>query len=101
MTLKAAFGRSLGTVACALALLTQAPRGAIAQTTTGMVRGYLRGEGGAAVANGQVTARSNEMGITRIGTANSEGFYSISGLRPGTYVLEARRIGFQPQTRNI
>jgi hypothetical protein len=74
---------------------------AAAQTTTGNVRGYLRGEGGTAVADGQVTARSTEMGITRGATANAEGFYSISGLRPGTYVIEARRIGFQPQTRTI
>lgn len=72
-----------------------------AQTTTGMVRGYLRGDGGTAVANGQVTARSAEMGITRNAIASADGFYSISGLRPGTYSVEARRIGFQPQTRTI
>jgi hypothetical protein len=74
---------------------------AFAQTTTGMIRGYLRGEGGAAVASGQVTARNAEMGLTRTATASTEGFYSIAGLRPGTYTLEARRIGFQPQTRTV
>jgi len=91
----------LGAVMVAGVLSLTALPCASAQTTTGNVRGYLRGEGGAAVTNGQVTARNTEMGITRSATANTEGFYSIAGLRPGTYTLEARRIGFQPQTRTI
>ena len=92
--------RGAAIAAAGLLSLTALPRVG-AQTTTGSVRGYLRGEGGAPVTNGQVTARNADMGITRSATANTEGFYSMAGLRPGTYTLEARRIGFQPQTRTI
>jgi len=92
------FGAFAG-VALTMALAAASP--SAAQTTTAMVRGYLRGEGGQAVASGQVTARNAEMGISRGTVTNAEGFYSIAGLRPGRYTLEARRIGFQPQTRTI
>ena len=92
--------RTAPALVMALLSLTAPTRGD-AQTTTGSVRGYLRGDGGVPVTNGQVTARNAEMGITRSATANTEGFYSIAGLRPGAYTLEARRIGFQPQTRPI
>ena len=85
----------------ALAAALAVTSSASAQTTTGMIRGYLRGTAGAAVASGQVTARNAEMGVTRTATASDEGFYSIAGLRPGTYTLEARRIGFQPQSRTV
>src|SRR3954471_5228850 len=59
-------------IAVAGLLSLTALAGAEAQTTTGSVRGYLRGEGGAPVPNGQVTARNAEMGITRAATANAE-----------------------------
>jgi hypothetical protein len=96
-----ALSRRGAQAALALTIVLAAASTSGAQTTTGMVRGYLRGEGGTAVASGQVTARNAEMGIIRNATASTEGFYSIAGLRPGTYTLEARRIGFQPQTRTI
>src|ERR1051326_3038455 len=97
-TLKIRSSRLLAASGIAM-LVTAGPLAA--QTTTGMIRGYLRGQGGAPVAGGQVTARSPEMGISRGATANDEGFYSLAGLRPGSYTVEARRIGFQPQTRTI
>ena len=84
-----------------LMLTTAAALSAAAQTTTATVRGFLRGEGGAPVTGGQVTARDTAMGVVRSANANDQGFYSIAGLRPGTYTLEARRIGFQPQSRRI
>src|SRR6266550_911367 len=54
---------ALGGVALTMALAAASP--SAAQTTTAMVRGYLRGEGGAAVSSGQVTARNADMGVTR------------------------------------
>ena len=72
-----------------------------AQTTTGSIRGYVRDQNGAGAPSVQVTARNTEMGVTRGATTNAEGFYSFAGVRPGTYSLEVRRIGFAAQTRTI
>jgi hypothetical protein len=77
------------------------PRALSAQTTTATIRGYLRAQSGGAVDAGQVTARNTDMGVTRVATSNADGFYSLSGLRPGAYAVEVRRIGLSPQTRTI
>ena len=93
--------RVFGSAVFAGATLLALAATAAAQTTTGTIRGYLRGEAGNGVEAGQITARNADMGVTRTATTNTDGFYSLSGLRPGTYAVEARRIGFSPQTRTI
>ncbi|MFL5554967.1 MAG: carboxypeptidase regulatory-like domain-containing protein, partial [Gemmatimonadaceae bacterium] len=45
----------------------------------------------------QLTA-TNE---TRGALTNSSGFFYLPGLRPGTYQISIRRVGFAPQTRTI
>lgn len=70
-----------------------------AQTTTGSVRGYVRDPAGAPIAGAQVTARNVQLGASRTTTSNDNGFYSLAGLRPGSYELSVRRIGLAPQTR--
>ena len=72
-----------------------------AQTTTGNVRGYVRGEGGEPLPSAQVVARNVQLGVSRATTTNDNGFYNLPGLRPATYELSVRRIGSSPQTKVI
>jgi hypothetical protein len=84
-----------------LGLVCLASITASAQTTTGSLRGYVLGTGGAPVASAQVVARLVTTNETRGVTTNSAGFYYLAGLRPGQYELTVRRVGFAPQTRTI
>ena len=75
--------------------------GALAQTTTGSVRGYVRDENGNPIAGAQIAARSTDMGVVRGATSTAEGFYNLAGLRPGIYEMSTRRIGFTAQSRTV
>ena len=72
-----------------------------AQTTTGTIRGVVTGTGGAPVGDVQVVARDVETNVSRGAVTNSQGVYSIGGLRPAGYEVVARRIGMAPATRNV
>ena len=72
-----------------------------AQTSTGTLRGYVRGAGGAAVADAQIAARNPATNQQRGTTTSAAGAYSLGGLRPGAYEVSVRRIGFAPQTRTV
>ncbi len=80
-------------------LLLPAPLGA--QTVTGTVRGYVRGAGGAPVGEAQVGARNTATNQQRGTLTSAQGAYTLGGLRPGTYELSVRRIGFSPETRTV
>jgi hypothetical protein len=85
----------------ALGLLAFAPEAPFAQTTTGNIRGYVRGEGGTPLAGAIVAARNTELNVERATQSNDAGFYSLAGLRPGQYSLSVRRLGAAPQSRNV
>jgi hypothetical protein len=87
-------------VGAVAALMAIAPP-ANAQTTTGNIRGYVRGPNNTPVPDAQVAARDPAMGTNRGTVSNSSGFYTLAGLRPGAYELTVRRIGFTPQTKNV
>lgn len=72
-----------------------------AQTTTGSIRGYVKGEGGVAIGDAQIAVRNQAMGITRGALTNASGFYNIPGLRPATYEVTVRRLGFTAQSRTV
>ena len=72
-----------------------------AQTTTGSVRGYVKGEGGVPIADAQISVRNPAMGLTRGALTNASGFYNIPGLRPATYDVSVRRLGFTAQSRTV
>lgn len=95
---------ALGAVALlpgALVLGAAAPARAAAQTATGNVRGYVTGTGSAPVSDAQVVARYLATNARRVTTTNASGFYYLGALRPGRYELSVRRIGLEPQTRQI
>ncbi len=88
-------------LAAGAAALTFMTATAGAQTTTGSIRGYVRGPNNTPVADAQIAAGNAAMGTSRGTTSNSSGFYNLAGLRPADYELTVRRIGFSPQTRTV
>ena len=89
------------TASRAVALLAITASTAIAQTSTGNIRGYVRGQGNLPMGGAIVTARHTEMNTTRGTNSNDAGFYNLAGLRPGSYELTARRLGSAPQVRTV
>jgi hypothetical protein len=89
------------TAALGLLLLAGSTGAALAQTSTGNLRGYVTSPNNTPVLGATVTARLIENGQTRNVVTNSDGFYYLGGLRPGRYDVNVRRIGFAPQTRAV
>lgn len=70
-----------------------------AQTTTGSIRGYVTSADGQPATGATVTATNIANGAARTNAANDRGSYVLSGLVPGEYTINVRRVGLQPQTR--
>ena len=70
-----------------------------AQTATANINGYVRDTTGAIVPNAAVTARMTEQQFVRTAETNSEGFYQLLALPPGTYDVTVEAKGFQRQTQ--
>jgi hypothetical protein len=68
-------------------LLVSAP--AVAQVTTGSIRGQVTAADGNGAAGAQVTARSTGTNQTWRATSAADGRYTLTGLRPGTYEVIA------------
>src|SRR5687767_15999989 len=83
------------------AFILGAPDPLPAQTTTGSIRGYVTAEGGAAIVGADVRARNTATGVERMGTTNTRGFYSLSGLVPGQFALAVRHIGHRTMGRTV
>lgn len=88
-----------GTAALALSLFT-AP--ALAQVSTGTIRGRVAGQDGSLAAGAQVTATNQETGFAARTQTSADGRFVLSGLLVGRYTLQVRSVGFQPvEQRNI
>ncbi|WP_298746309.1 TonB-dependent receptor [uncultured Brevundimonas sp.] len=72
--------------ALAVAISLAAAGGAAAQVATSTIRGSVTDEG-QAEAGATIVARDVASGFTNRTTANAEGGYVLSGLRPGTYEI--------------
>ena len=84
-----------------LAFVLIAAPAAVAQTSTGSVRGYVTDEGGAPMPDVSITARDSTTGVLVSVTTGRTGFYVLAGLKPGQYVVTARRIGVTPKARQL
>jgi hypothetical protein len=69
-------------IAAALAAGAGMPRASRAQTTEATLRGR-------AAANSEVVARNVATGVTRRTKAGDDGNYTLPGLQPGTYQVDA------------
>lgn len=90
-----------GLLLLALAVLAFPAGEAVAQTSTGTIRGYVTTAAGAPVAQAIVSARDVQTNQTRTVRTSDNGFYSMGGLRPAPYELTVRRVGMGPQSRPI
>ncbi len=96
------FPRLLRGAFAALALSALSAAGLGAQgTTTGAMSGTVTNAEGAGVEGVQVTATNRSTGATTNSISREGGRYFITGLEVGgPYTLTARRIGYNPQTRD-
>ncbi len=76
-------------------------RAGAAQTSTGTVRGTVSDEAGTAIAGAAISATNIASGVLRSATTNTDGFYALPGLTPGTYDIRVRHIGHAPQGRRV
>ena len=83
------------------AVLVALPAAAVAQNTTGTIRGTVTAANGSGVAESQISARNTESGVQRGTLSRADGSYVLAGLVPGTYDLGVRRIGTSAQTRRV
>ena len=72
-----------------------------AQTTTGSMRGAVRGAEGNPVTDATIIARSVNSGMIRSAATNSDGYYNLAGLRPDRYVVTVRRIGYSAREDTV
>lgn len=70
---------------------------AMAQATTGGLRGVVTDAAGAVVAGADVTAKNDATGIETKSKTNNEGLYNFPRLLPGTYTLTVEKQGFKKQ----
>ena len=90
------FTFSVRTVVCGLFLL-MAFISADAQFRAG-IQGTVTDSSGALVPDATVTLTNKETGAKQTTQTNSDGFYRISGLPPGTYSLVVEKTGFKKQS---
>ena len=76
-------------------LVALLPAAAFAQRTSATISGTLTDPTGALVPGAQVSATETSTGAVSRGEANSDGFYVLTSLSPGTYSLKIEKQGFQ------
>ena len=84
--------------ACFLLLGLLVPAGLEGQLLQGTLNGNIADSSQAAVVGATVTATDQATGFSRSTTADSSGFYTLSGLPPGVYNVNVNAPGFQTST---
>ena len=74
---------------------------ALAQSTTGEIRGRVRSQDGQPVESVALTARNVDTGLTRSSVSGEGGFYTIRLLPPGTYEVTSSTLGYADETRQV
>jgi hypothetical protein len=69
---------------------------AAASVATGTLRGHITDPSGALIPGAQITVTTSAGGTVKTATADSSGNYSVTGLVPGGYILNATFSGFAP-----
>src|SRR5262245_49805253 len=68
---------------------------ALAQATTGGLRGVATDQQGAVIPDAQVTAKNNATGVETKSKTNAEGIYTLARLSNGSYTLTVEKEGFK------
>jgi len=61
--------------------------GTAAQTETGLINGTVTDQSGAVVPSAKVAVRNSATGSERVSETNGNGFYSVTNLLPGVYIV--------------
>src|SRR6185503_18856631 len=83
------------------ALLVSLGGYALAQNATGAIKGIVKDQHDAVVAEATITATNKSTGAARKLKAGSEGNYVFENLVPGEYELKVEADGFSTQVQNI
>lgn len=93
-------GRVLGRALLLVAVLLCGVIPAFSQNqTTAGISGIVTDASSAVVPNASIVAVSKETGVQRDAKSNSDGYYSLALLPPGTYLITVKANGFQTVTR--
>ena len=65
------------------------------QTVVGRISGTIQDANGAAIPNATITVTNTANNLVRTGTADQNGFYTVTNLPVGTYTIEAEQKGFK------
>ncbi|HKS41024.1 MAG TPA: carboxypeptidase-like regulatory domain-containing protein, partial [Blastocatellia bacterium] len=68
------------------------------QVATATLNGRIMDPQGAAIAGAEIKAKQKATGLQRTAGTNSEGFFTITNLPPGTYELQIKASEFKTQT---
>jgi hypothetical protein len=88
---------NLRSIVIAGLLLLSSALSSLAQQAT--VQGVVTDSSGASVPGAKITVRNVNTGVLSNAETNTEGFYSIPFLVPGSYEVAATAAGFSPQTQ--
>ncbi len=66
-----------------------------AQVDAGSITGTVKDSSGAVVEGAAITLTNTATGVAATATSNGTGSYVFSGVKPGTYSIQAQRPGFQ------
>src|SRR5260370_42084495 len=80
---------------CGFVLLTPPP--AVAQNSTGSIRGYVTDTSGAPIQGARIVAASALTSAQRAAISTGRGYYALLGLVPGEYDVTVRYIRTAPQ----
>jgi Carboxypeptidase regulatory-like domain len=80
--------------AAAFVAVATATTPAFAQAPVGSISGFVTDPSGALVAGASVSATSLSTGATRSVTSDNQGFFTITTLKPGEYLLKVSTKGF-------
>src|SRR5881296_2670641 len=86
-------------VAFLFALLLAAHSSAFAQTGDGSLRGYIKDEQGGVLPGVTVTATSAALLAPVVAITDSDGYYRLNNLPPGTFTITAELAGFATTRR--
>jgi hypothetical protein len=91
--------KNMKTLLVGFLLLSCAAGEAVAQTTAGSIRGYVRDEQGGVLPGVTITATSPVAATPSIAVTDQQGYYRLLNLLPGDYTLTAELQGFAKLVR--
>ena len=65
----------------------------------GRISGLIQDPNGPNVVGAAISVRSEETGCQRATQSNEAGLYSVASLKPGTYRIAIRAMGFEPMVQ--